>query len=186
MEDSNVARERGVAGVRIDDPGDGVTFRFEDVGNGRVRAPRFETQNGEQVAAGSQTLSITSAGATAGRGETPGTLRFDEIGLELELDANYTPGDLQFVELSSGPSTSGQVAAGRQDTRSEPEPDRTSVAEAALNRALDRLAEREQQIERDLTAEESSLLALVDRLAGDGSSTAGSPAHKTVEMPNSE
>lgn len=68
----------------------------------------------------------------------------------------------------------------------EPEPDRTSVAEAALNRALDRLAEREQQIERDLTAEESSLLALVDRLAGDGSSTAGSPAHKTVEMPNSE
>ena len=44
----------------------------------------------------------------------------------------------------------------------EPEPDRTSVAEAALNRALDRLAEREQQIERDLTAEESSLLALVE------------------------
>jgi len=186
VEDSNVARERGVAGVRIDDPGDGVTFRFEDVGNGRVRATRFETQNGEQVAAGSQTLSITSAGATAGRGEAPSTLRFDEIGLELELDANYTPGGLQFVELSSGPSTSGQVATGRQDTRSEPEPDRTSVAEAALNRALDRLAEREQQIERDLTAEESSLLALVDRLVGDGSSTAGSPAHKTVEMPNSE
>ncbi len=78
-----MARERGVAGVRIDDPGDGVTFRFEDVGNGRVRATRFETQNGEQVAAGSQTLSITSAGATAGRGEAPGTLRFDEIGLEL-------------------------------------------------------------------------------------------------------
>ncbi|MBT5057780.1 MAG: hypothetical protein HOM68_14645 [Gemmatimonadetes bacterium] len=171
VEDSNVARERGVAGVRIDDPGEGVTFRFEDAGNGRVRATRFETQDGQQVATGSQTLSISGAGDTAGRGEAPGTLRFDDIGLELELDNSYTPGDLQFVELSSGASSSSQVSAGRQTQRAEPSPDRTSVAEAALNQALNRLAEREQQIDRALTAEESSLLALVDRLANDGSSS---------------
>ena len=173
VEDSDVASERGVTGVQIDDPGEGVTFRFEDLGNGQVRATRFETQDGQEVATGSQTLSISGAGDISGRGEAPGTLSFDNIGLELELDSSYTPGDLQFVEIASGPSESGQVAAGslavQTETANEP-----TTAEAQRARAPEQLSAREREIDDALSAEESSLLDLVERLAQDADGSSGS------------
>jgi len=164
LEDSTVAEERGIAGVAIDDPGEGVTFRFEEVGNGLVRATRYEMRDGQEVAAGSQTLAITGAGD--GLAGAPGALHFDDIGLELEIDDDYTAGDLQFVEISSGASTEAEVAAGALDepaTAERPEP---TERQTAREQTLLQLDVRERQIEISLSDEESALLGLIERLAG--------------------
>ncbi len=175
VEGSNVAGERGVAGVRIDDPDEGATFRFEDLGNGQVRATRYETVDGEEVAAGSQTVAINGAGDSTNRGGAPGTLDFDQIGLELELDSDYTPGDLQFVEFSSGASDADQVAAGSFAQDAAPQATQeTASAEAVRQQALAALESREQEIELSLSAEESALLNLVERLAQDANEATGS------------
>lgn len=156
---SAVARERGVTGVAIDDPGDGATFRFEEAGDGLVRATRFEVIDGEQVATGSQTLSVTSVGGD--RGAAPGALNFDDIGLELELDEEFTPGDLQFVEISSGTSTASEAAAG---TLADPVAAEPTAGESTSDEALRQLEAREQQINISLSEEQSALLGLIERL----------------------
>lgn len=181
VEDSTVAVERGITGAAIEDPGDGVTFRFEEDGNGLVRATRIEMHDGQEVATGTQTLAITSAGD--GRAAAPGTLDFDDIGLQLEIDADFTAGDLQFVEISSGASTEGSVAAGSLATPAAAEPavqapsraapSQATAGETALYEALQELDQREQQIDLALSEEEATLLGLVERLAGveEGSTT---------------
>jgi TolA-binding protein len=157
FDDSTVARERGVAGVAIDDPGNGVTFRFEEAGNGRVTATRYEVVDGEEVAVGSQTLQVTSVGSD--RGAAAGVLSFDQIGLQVDLDDDFTPGDLQFVEISSGPQSGEDSVAGSL----------TSV-QANEERAVEsrRLDSREQQLTQLLSSEESNLTALVEGLPGGG------------------
>lgn len=157
FDDSTVARERGVAGVAIDDPGNGATFRFEEAGNGRVTATRYEIVDGEEVAVGSQTLQVTSVGSD--RGAAAGVLSFDQIGLQVDLDDDFTPGDLQFVEISSGPQSGEDSVAGSL----------TSV-QANEERAEEsrRLDTREQQISQLLRSEESNLTALVEGLTGGG------------------
>jgi TolA-binding protein len=157
FDDSTVARERGVAGVAIDDPGNGVTFRFEEAGNGRVTATRYEVVDGEEVAVGSQTLQVTSVGSD--RGAAAGVLSFDQIGLQVDLDDDFTPGDLQFVEISSGPQSGEDSVAGSL----------TSV-QANEERAVEsrRLDSREQQLTQLLSSEESNLTALVEGLTGGG------------------
>ncbi len=165
FDESTVARERGIAGAAIDDPDEGVTFRFEETGDGLVRATRFETVDGEEVAVGSQTLDITSVGNDDGR--AVGTLSFDDIGLELDIDEEFTPGDLHFVEISSGPAAATEAVAG-SFTPQAPAP---ATDAPDPEEALRQLDERERQIELTLSAEESSLLALVGRLEDAGSSS---------------
>lgn len=164
LEDSTVAQDRGVAGVRIEDPGDGVTFRFDETGNGQVRGTRFEMEDGEEVAMGSQSLLLTSVGDD--RGEAFGDLDFDDIGLELELDDEFTPGDLQFVELSSGPSTDAEVAAGSLASTGAATDD--AASESARDQAISQMIVREQQITIELSGEQEALLNLVAGMAESG------------------
>jgi hypothetical protein len=166
VEGSAVAAERGVVGVRIDDPGEGVVFRFEDTGDGMVRGTRYEIRDGEEVATESQTLAIHGAGDGYLQPGGAGTLSFDRLGLQVALDERYTAGDLQFVEIASGPSTEGQVAAGTLAGGAAPSPD--AGATETREQELARLTALEQQLLTDLAVEERSLIEMLDQVVAMG------------------
>lgn len=188
IEESIVARERGIVGVRVDNPDQGVLFRFEDSGNGQVRATRYETRDGQQVLVDSQTLSAPGAGDSTAGGAA-GPLNFDRLGLRLDLGASYTPGDLHYVEIDAGSSPQQQLQAGQTtitqiDTLTIESSSSAGDAVTALERALDQISQREQILAQALDTEATTLVPFLDSLLGQADSQTRDLAGSLLNLSN--
>ena len=103
LAESAVAQDRGLADVQVAETDAQVRFTFRDLGEGRIQATRFERTEQGMVETGTQTVAAPDArqGRVA-EGQTA-ALNFDRLGLQIELDENYTAGDLQGLEITSAP-----------------------------------------------------------------------------------
>jgi flagellin-like hook-associated protein FlgL len=134
LAESAVAQDRGLADVQVAETEDQVRFTFRDLGEGRIQATRFERTEQGMVETGTQT--VAAPDARAGRvaeGQTA-ALNFDRLGLQIELDENYTAGDLQELEITSAPATAESGAAATEPPSQQLTVDEPEAAQAAYNR----------------------------------------------------
>jgi flagellin-like hook-associated protein FlgL len=134
LAESTVARDRGLANVQVAETEDQVRFTFQDLGEGRIQATRFERTEQGMVATGTQTVAAPDVleGRVA-EGQTE-ALNFDRLGLQIELDGNYTAGDLQGLEITSAPATAESGAAATEPSSQQLTVDDPEAAQAAYNR----------------------------------------------------
>jgi hypothetical protein len=149
LSQSEVAQDAGLTDVRLAESGANAVFRLEDSGNGFVTATRYEVTEEGLVMTDSQMVALRNfrnGGMVDGASET---LDFDRLGLQLGIGTDYTPGDLNRVEVGiQTPESDGAIAprsagsAVTATTNTESEADDAAAAVTQQLAALVDLAER--------------------------------------------
>ena len=166
LAESAVARDRGIADVQVAETDDQVRFTFRDLGDGRIQATRFERTEQGLVETGTQTVAAPDAreGRVA-EGQTA-DLNFDRLGLQIELDEDYTAGDLQGLEITSTPDAAAATAAGTAPPAQQLSVDDPEAAQTTYNR-IDQVLADMARVRDDLrqqreTESANALRALAD------------------------
>lgn len=155
LAESAVARARGLAGAQVERGEERVVFRFQDLGNGQIRAVRLRQTDQGLEETGAQTAILPGpqlrrlpAGQTA-------VLEFERLGLQITLNERYAPGDLQGLELAAIPATEpGETSAPLtgQTPLLDLSLENAASAEAAmasLDQMLARIAELRQGLQQE-------------------------------------
>ncbi len=106
---SQVAREAGLRQVRLDEDGADAVFRFRDSGDGMVTVTRFDVTDDGLEEVGTQTVALQNYRSGAMAEGSSETLSFDRLGLQVDLNTDYTSGDLNRVETRVQTPVAGEA-----------------------------------------------------------------------------
>jgi len=146
---SEVARDAGLETVRFGEADADSVFRFTDSGNGFVTVTRYDVTAGELTETGSETVALQNFRNGSMAGGASETLSFGRLGLQVDIGTDYTPGDLNRVDVRvQTPETGGgEAPVSVADTSS----DETGI-------------ETGYTLEADVTQQLAALIDLADRL----------------------